>query len=204
MYYINEISSLKKNINQQSKSKIINSHILINDSVKMISIGNNCTFIDVVLKIGKNSQLIIGDWCKIKGEIIVEEDSTLIIGNQTLFNDKRAVIRCGEKKKIHIGNNCLFANPAIYNTDYHAIYSGSTGLRINHAEDIIIEDNVWLTLNSMVLKGSIIPKGCIVAAGAIVNKKFNTQNCILAGNPAKVVQENILWSDKINETIPVI
>ena len=203
MHYINETIFFEKNINQ-SKSKVINSHILINDFVKMISIGNNCTFIDVVLKLGKNSQLIIGDWCKIKGEIIVEEDSTLIIGNQTLFNDKRAVIRCGEKKKIHIGNNCLFANPAIYNTDYHAIYSGSTGLRINHAEDIIIEDNVWLALNSMILKGSIVPKGCIVAAGAIVNKKFNRPNCILAGNPAKVVQENILWSDKINETIPVI
>ena len=203
MHYINETIFFEKNINQ-SKSKVINSHILINDFVKMISIGNNCTFIDVVLKLGKNRQLIIGDWCKIKGEIIVEEDSTLIIGNQTLFNDKRAVIRCGEKKKIHIGNNCLFANPAIYNTDYHAIYSGSTGLRINHAEDIIIEDNVWLALNSMILKGSIVPKGCIVAAGAIVNKKFNRPNCILAGNPAKVVQENILWSDKINETIPVI
>lgn len=203
MHYINETIFFKKNINQ-SKSKVINSHILINDFVKMISIGNNCTFIDVVLKLGKNSQLIIGDWCKIKGEIIVEEDSTLIIGNQTLFNDNRTVIRCGEKKKIHIGNNCLFANPAIYNTDYHAVYSGSTGLRINHAEDIIIEDNVWLALNSMILKGSMVPKGCIVAAGAIVNKKFNTPNCILAGNPAKVVQENILWSDKINETIPVI
>lgn len=194
MYYGNDVIVIKNNINDNS-IKASNATIMINEEAELISVGKNCSFIDVVLKVGKNSQLIVGDWCKIKGEVIVGDDSILSIGNNTLFNDSRSVVRCEEGKTISIGDNCLFSNTAIYNSDYHAIYSGATGLRINQAEDVVIESNVWCALNSVILKGGGVPAGCVVGAGAIVNKKFSVNNCILAGNPAQIVQENILWSD---------
>ena len=33
----------------------------------------------------------------------------------------------------------------------------------------------------------------MVAACALVNKKFDNENIILAGIPAKIIKENILW-----------
>lgn len=38
-----------------------------------------------------------------------------------------------------------------------------------------------------------IPDGCIVGMGAVVAKQFSTANSVIAGNPAKIVKENINW-----------
>lgn len=48
----------------------------------------------------------------------------------------------------------------------------------------------------MIQKGAIVGNDCIVAAGAIVNKKFENNKCVLAGIPAKIVKENINWRGK--------
>ena len=52
----------------------------------------------------------------------------------------------------------------------------------------IIEEDVWIGVNAIILKGIIIGKGAIVAAGAVVTKNV-PPNTIVAGNPAKVIKE---------------
>ncbi|WP_155243820.1 hypothetical protein [Butyrivibrio fibrisolvens] len=43
------------------------------------------------------------------------------------------------------------------------------------------------------LKGAEIADDCVIAAGAIVSKKYEEKNCILAGIPAKIVKRGINW-----------
>ena len=57
-----------------------------------------------------------------------------------------------------------------------------------------IEENVWVGSRALILKGVRVGKGSIVAAGAVVTKNV-PPNCIVAGNPAKVVKENISWKE---------
>jgi len=54
------------------------------------------------------------------------------------------------------------------------------------AEEIIIEDDVWIGINATVLRGVRIGKGAIVSAGAVVNKDV-PPFAIVGGVPAKVI-----------------
>lgn len=58
---------------------------------------------------------------------------------------------------------------------------------------VIIGNNCWIGQNSRIQKGVVLGDNCIVAANAVVTKSAPA-NCILAGNPAKIVKTDI---DKI-------
>jgi len=96
-------------------------------------------------------------------------------------------------KEISIGDNTMIAwQTILMDTDQHAIFD-ETNQRINHDQPIIIGNNVWIGAKSLILKGAKIPDGSIVGANSTITKSFNTQNSIIAGNPAKVIKEKIQW-----------
>ena len=43
-------------------------------------------------------------------------------------------------------------------------------------------------MNSIILKGTTIGNNCVVGAGSVVHGTFG-DNCVIAGNPAKVIKE---------------
>ena len=53
---------------------------------------------------------------------------------------------------------------------------------------IIIEDDVWIGMDSVLLSGIRIGRGCVIAAGSIVTKSFPPYS-IIAGNPAKLIKK---------------
>ncbi len=57
---------------------------------------------------------------------------------------------------------------------------------------IKIGNHVWIGMRSIILKGVTIGDGSIVAAGSVVVKDV-PNNCLVAGNPAKVVKKNVKW-----------
>ena len=129
-------------------------------------------------KIGKASKIEVGE----KGH--------LDIGENFLISAKSKII-C--HKQIDIGKNCVFAwDSLIMDTDYHHIYDHHSNI-INEDKAIKIGNKVWLGTRSTVLKGCTIPDNCIVAANSLAAKEYDTENTILAGNPAKIVKDNISW-----------
>jgi len=104
-------------------------------------------------------------------------------------------INCsGNNVRVTIGKDCMFGHITnIRTTDHHYVYDLETDERLNAEEDVIIGNHVWTANQSFISKGSVVPNGCIVAMRALVNKKFNEENCILAGLPAKVTKKNIRW-----------
>lgn len=96
--------------------------------------------------------------------------------------------------KITIGNNCLFSRDIhIVTTDSHSILDIETQKRINHGQDVEVGDHVWLTAGVTLLKGSKISNGCVVGRSAVVTKKFEKENCVIAGCPGKIIKENVEW-----------
>lgn len=69
------------------------------------------------------------------------------------------------------------------------------------AKPVSIGDNVWIGANVMILKGVSIGSGAIVAAGSVVTKDI-PENCVAAGNPAKVVKENLTGNPSLVELKP--
>jgi acetyltransferase-like isoleucine patch superfamily enzyme len=185
-----------------NKATFKNSWIEMDEASAKITIGKDLIASNANISVKEGGELVIGNLCEIQGRIIVESGSKLIIGNGLVCNgDIR--IQVAEKGMVYIGNDCLFANPHILNSDMHSIYSTENNKRINQARNITIGDRVWLATNSLILKGTNLGNDTVVGAGAIVNGSFKT-NVVIAGNPGKIVRENVAWSRTLTERRSIV
>lgn len=78
----------------------------------------------------------------------------------------------------------------VMDTDWHYTCSPETNEIYPSQKPIVIGDNVWMGFRSIILKGSGIPNGCIVGANALVSGVFDNENCVIAGNPARIVKRD--------------
>jgi len=92
---------------------------------------------------------------------------------------------------ITIGDGCAISwGCEFLDEDFHHItYNGKK----ERVPSIEIGNHVWVGSNVTVLKGSKIPDGCVVASGSVVFSVFQKPNCLIGGNPAKVIRENVEW-----------
>lgn len=60
--------------------------------------------------------------------------------------------------------------------------------RLGCIKTIVIEDDVMIGVNCIILKGVTIGSRSIVAAGSVVTKSFPS-DCIIGGNPAKLIRK---------------
>ncbi len=132
-----------------------------------------------------NGKYHFGHGCK----ICIGPKANLYIGTK-FHNSAEMTLICMDE--IHIGNHVLTSwNTLIMDTDFHeTINTQSLETNLSHAP-IIIGNKVWLGTRSVILKGSLIPNGCIVGANAVINKKFKTEEVLIAGNPAMIKKTNI-------------
>ena len=56
-------------------------------------------------------------------------------------------------------------------------------------EMVIIGNNCWLGMNSIILPGVILGDHTVVGAGFVVTKSFPEGYVVIAGNPAKVIKK---------------
>lgn len=126
-------------------------------------------------------------------QIILFEDSTLEIGDSVVLNG--CVIQSATS--ITIGNNSsITAGTLVQDTDFHPSYE-KDGSPKPYKKPISIGNNVWIASRCIILKGVTIGDGAVVASGAVVTHDVPPYT-LVAGNPAKVVKENIIsWRTKL-------
>ena len=119
------------------------------------------------------------------------DNRELSIGNCELIGNVNFRI-IDSNRKIIIGDNCLFSYGIyIWATDSHSIFDINTNQKINNDKDVYIGNHVWIGRKATINKGSYIPDDCVVGENSFVNKKFNENNSIIAGTPAKTVKHGI-------------
>lgn len=97
------------------------------------------------------------------------------------------------QKKITLGKNCLIASGVnILDSNGHVLKSHNRTQGRDEPDEIIIEDNVWIGINSIVLKGTIIGKNSVVGANSVVKGIFPA-NSLIVGNPAVV---SMVWNSQ--------
>jgi len=93
-------------------------------------------------------------------------------------------------KSIVLGSNCLIAaNVQIIDSNGHALCMENPELRLttsDEPEPVVLGDNVWVGLNSIILPGTTLGDGCVVAAGSVVKGDF-PPGSIVGGVPARVI-----------------
>ena len=118
---------------------------------------------------------------------IGENEGIINIGKYCLITPG---VRIMAAEKIEIGDACMIAHGAyISDADWHGIYDRAQP--VGNTKPIILKNNVWIGDSAIICKGVTIGENSIIGAGAVVTKNV-PENCIYAGNPAKLVK-------KINE-----
>lgn len=120
--------------------------------------------------------------------IDVGKDAEMKIGTGGFINPfTNIIVRNG----LTIGNNVYISwNCQVLDEDYHHVEY--TGKKVSDKK-IKIGSNVWIGTGVSIYQGTEIADGCVVASNAVVRGKFNIPNCIIGGNPAKIIKENIAW-----------
>jgi len=175
----------------QLKNSVIN--ITGSNNTITIDKGTDIASMELII-FGDNHQLTIGEYVQITGKLafwIVDSDNQIDIGNYSTFGVANIAI-AEPNTKISIGRDCMFANGvSIKNSDFHSILDQNNKV-INKSANVEIGNHVWIGEQSHILKGVTVNDNSIIALGSIVTKDVPA-NSIVAGNPAKVVKENINW-----------
>ena len=139
--------------------------------------------------------------------ILLQEDSQMIVdGPFTVYSG--SYVRVVPKGKLILHGGFINENVQITVGDVVEIgfdfscgrdvvirsFDGHKILRdgYNISEPIKIGNHVWVGQGATILKGVTIGDGAIIASGAIVTKNVPAHS-IVAGVPAKVVNENVKW-----------
>jgi maltose O-acetyltransferase len=91
-----------------------------------------------------------------------------------------------------IGKNCLISSNCSISS-YNHIQNSDNRIRdfkedYKYSKEVILEDNVWIGMNSCIIPGVVIGKNSIIGAGSVVTKNIPS-NEIWAGNPAKFIKK---------------
>lgn len=92
--------------------------------------------------------------------------------------------------EVTIGNYVTIgANTIITDTDFHPLDPAVRRIRPMDAKTapVVIEDDVFIGMQSIILKGVTIGTGSVIGAGSVVTSDI-PPGVIAAGNPAKVIR----------------
>lgn len=57
-----------------------------------------------------------------------------------------------------------------------------------------IGNHVWIGEHCYILKNATISDNSVVGSMSVVTKRFDEENVVIAGNPAKIYRRNVMWS----------
>jgi acetyltransferase-like isoleucine patch superfamily enzyme len=147
--------------------------IRIGDNVRIVSDSKRCTaaslYASTKLRVFTPGALIaIGDGVSLNGTSITARSRRIVIGDRTM----------------------IAPNAAIVDSDFHAVWPASIRLTDPGLEgdaDVIIGSDVWIGMQTIVLKGARIGDNSVVGAGSVVTGDI-PPNVMAAGCPAKVIK----------------
>lgn len=129
------------------------------------------------------------------------------IGEGTVFFDPvNTIVDTQNPKLLKLGRNVRITSGVIILThDFSwSVIAGVTGDCVGGVAPVKIGNNVFVGVNSVILKGTLIGDNVIIGAGSIVSGKLES-NSVYAGNPVrKIMSLDEFYKKKINKNETVI
>lgn len=165
---------------------------------KSLRLGKN-------VKIDWNSSILIYDnLCEIGDNVYIRSQSRgyhagMPFSSAIFIDVKGAEVKIGNEtringcyihaqKKITIGSRCVIASGVqIIDSNGHILNSADRTKGRDTPKEIVIGDNVWIGLNSIILKGTVIGENSVVGAASVVKGVF-PPNSLISGNPAQLIR----------------
>jgi len=142
------------------------------------------TFLNIQGKLNIKGNYKIGRGCRFD----IGKDGYVSIGEGGYMSCNSLIIIM---HKLSIGDNCAISwNCQFLDDDFHIIsYEGKDDVH----NAIEIGNHVWIGCGVKIYKGTRVPDGCVIASDSVVKGIFDKKNCLIGGNPARILKENIQW-----------
>ena len=115
-----------------------------------------------------------------------DRGAVIDIGAGTFVNHRTELVA---HQSVRIGRDCLLAwDILVLDSDSHSVDGGA------RTAPVSIGDRVWIGCRATVLKGVTVGDGAVVAAGSVVVSDVPART-LVAGNPARVVREDVTWTE---------
>jgi carbonic anhydrase/acetyltransferase-like protein (isoleucine patch superfamily) len=187
--------------------QMVNCHFNINGDYHEVVISENANLSKIQVQIKSSdsvptthSKLLIHENTVVQSApFFLQGDNTIVeIGKgTTVLGCTFFAIECDSS--IIIGEDCMLSwGIEIRTSDWHSIYDMDTDERINQQKLVHIHDRVWIGSHAIILKGVTVDSDSIIGTHSIVTKSVPS-NVVVAGNPAKVIRENVKWDKRNNE-----
>jgi acetyltransferase-like isoleucine patch superfamily enzyme len=172
-------------------NKSTGGQILIRDKIIIESGGQGSN--PISLSIGRGAQLIFD------GEFVIGPGCVISVASGALVkfqgrlestgSGMTADTRIMAAKSIIVGHDCIIAwGCSISDSNWHEL-SGS-----QKCSPVVIGNHVWIGHDVTVLPGADLGNGCVIGAKSLVLGRKYQPLSLLAGNPARVIRENVTWS----------
>lgn len=111
------------------------------------------------------------------------------IGEETvIYAPRNCVIDETRAWMITMGRNVqIAAGVTILTHGYDwSVFKGLTGEVLGSAGKVVIGDNVFIGMNTTILKGTTVGSNVVIGANSLISKDV-PDNCVVAGNPQQIV-----------------
>ncbi len=143
-------------------------------------------------------KIIFGSFCNVSASIFLNSKGSILIGDYVYMTSVHMRI----DYNLIIGSHCMFGpNVKLWDTRNHSLdsverhkqceYIAHKGF-VNSYDagggDIIIGNDVWIGMDSIIMGGVKIGDGAVIAAGSVVTKSVPA-HVLVGGVPAKFIKE---------------
>lgn len=139
--------------------------IVLGNKVKLNSYPDGLLLLTGIQTYTKSAKVYIGDECILNGTMIYCRNSVLI------------------------GKYCMFGpGTKIVDNDSHKVVASMVERRNPPiSKPIVIQDNVWIGMDCLILKGVTIGENSIIAARTVITKDV-PPNVLVGGNPVRIIK----------------
>ena len=147
-------------------------------------------------------QVSVGMRCILEEDIFFKYDGYWQPGPSIVVHNRVFIGRGCEfniRRRIEVGSDCLIASGCKFIDHDHELTVGAGPMRSLSCPEapITLEEDAWLGVNVVVLKGVTIGQGAVVGAGAVVTKSVPPYE-IWAGIPARKIGQRSAQKPLIN------
>ena len=126
--------------------------------------------------------------------INIEKGAFFGYGNEIEIGDNSGLgMNCRIYGPVVIGKDVMMAPDVIILTVNHNFSRIDIPMRLqgkSETKPVIIQDDVWIGIRTIIMPGVVVSKGSIIAAGSVVTKDV-PEYCIVGGAPAKILRKRI-------------
>jgi len=150
---------------------------------------------------GDNNHIFIDKDSEIKGlgiscgNHVKAHDTRIEIGEEFTIEAGGRFYLYNSGNRVRIGKHCMFSSAVTLRCGEspHLIFDRDTGAYLDNSDGVEVGDHVWVGEGVYLTKSVSIGDETVVGARSVVTKRFSQTHVALAGNPARVVRENLQW-----------